>query len=254
MALPYPTMGGMLGGYVSDMNGTYHKTRTVLSRAFPVDRWTSVCGWPMEHAAVYCMLTMTESSLSGTSKASETQIRVVVAAVRDLIRHGLETVLSQLPGVTVTATTASTATTIEAVVEHSPDILIIRTNPLQLDAADVAQRLKSMARSVPLLILTTSLDFPEASVAQARQALHAWGSGRVSCVSMDAPVEVLQSALSLMALGYSVLGRKRKQCSYRRAALPTRSPPWSRRCFQTRTEMFCDTSLKEEPTRKSPRS
>ena len=137
---------------------------------------------------------------------SQPEVRVVVAAARQLTRLALEALFQRFPHVSVISGVGSSDETIAAVVNTNPDLLVIYPNRMHLDVVDIARRLQEASCSVPLLILTTRHDSSAESVAEAKHALQARSYGLVSCFSMEASAEVLQSALDLMLAGFSVLG------------------------------------------------
>jgi two-component system response regulator NreC len=127
----------------------------------------------------------------------EDEIRVVLADDHSVVRHGLRQLLEVDGGFTVVAEAADVPTTLRAVREHRPHVLILDLNMPGGSSLDSIPQLREDSPATHIVILTMQNE-----PAYARRAL---GAGVLGYVLKDAADEELVEAVRRAAAGQSYL-------------------------------------------------
>lgn len=85
---------------------------------------------------------------------SDDQIRVVVADDHPVVRQGLVTLLTSLPGVTVVGEAADGIEAVELCERHQPDVVVMDLNMPRLDGIEAARRVIAASPHIGVLVLT----------------------------------------------------------------------------------------------------
>lgn len=153
--------------------------------------------------------------MSSTAQATaQDQIRVVLADDHSVVRHGLRQLLEASGGFSVVAEAADVPSTLQAVREFAPDVLILDLNMPGGSSLESVPQLREEAPDTQIVILTM-----QSEPAYARRAL---GAGVLGYVLKDAADEELVEAVRRAAIGQSYL---HPRLGARVAAEPQAGPP-----------------------------
>ena len=124
-------------------------------------------------------------------------IRVVVADDQTTIRQALSMMLDLLPDIDVVASAANGREAVDAVAEHSPDVLLTDLRMPVLDGAQATELVCAQHPGTAVVLLTTFDD--EESIMSALQA------GARGYLTKEAGREEIATAIRAAAAGQSVL-------------------------------------------------
>ena len=120
-------------------------------------------------------------------------IRVVLADDHTLVREGLRSLLSLVPDISLVGEASSGKETVAAVLETSPDVLLLDMRMPEGDGAAVISELRARDALPPTLILTT-FDDDAAALSVVR-------AGARGFLLKDVTLDRLVSAVRALALG-----------------------------------------------------
>ena len=126
-----------------------------------------------------------------------TTARVILADDHNLVRAGLQSLLSLMPGVTVIAQAANGREAVELAAEHHPDIVLMDINMPELNGLAAAERITREIPGVRVIIL--SMFGNEQYVEQALR------SGASGYLLKDADVRELELAITAVMRGDTYL-------------------------------------------------
>ena len=124
-------------------------------------------------------------------------IRVVLADDQTLVREGLTLMLSLIDDIEVVGVAADGEEAVAAVLEASPDVALLDLRMPRVDGVEATRRLKEVAPSVEVVVLTTYSD--DDSVLSALRA------GARGFLTKDADAESIGRALEAAANGQSIV-------------------------------------------------
>lgn len=113
--------------------------------------------------------------------------KVLIADPQPLFRKGLRTILSSQPDLSVVADTCNLPEAVEMAQSCAPDALAMNSFLLGDAAADRPARLKELAKSLPVIVLTEEGDLPLLE------------SCRPDCVPRGAETDAILAAIRLRA-------------------------------------------------------
>jgi DNA-binding NarL/FixJ family response regulator len=124
-------------------------------------------------------------------------IRVVLADDQRVVREGLATLLSLLPGIEVVGAAADGEEAVELVTRTQPDVVLMDLRMPRCDGVTATRLLKESAPAVKVLVLTTYADD--------RSVIDALRSGARGYLTKDAGADELQRAIEQVAGGQAVI-------------------------------------------------
>ncbi len=86
------------------------------------------------------------------------EVRVLIADDQRVVRDGLETLLSLLPGITVVGTAADGAEAVDRTVELDPDVVLMDLHMPVLSGVEATERLTADGARAGVVVLTTYSD------------------------------------------------------------------------------------------------
>ena len=125
-------------------------------------------------------------------------LRVVVADPDPLVRRLLRRTLEDA-GIAVPYEAAQAAETVDAVLRHRPDLLLLEVGMLDSDGLDVIRRVHRLGDGVEVVVFTSRVD--------EELALSALRAGAIGYVSKDIALESLPAALYACANGEAIVSR-----------------------------------------------
>jgi DNA-binding NarL/FixJ family response regulator len=124
-------------------------------------------------------------------------LRVLVADDQRVVREGLATIVSSLPGMEVVALTADGAEAVALAAEYEPDVVLMDLRMPVMDGAQATSAIRSRHGATQVVVLTTYAD--DDSIITALSA------GAMGYLTKDATREDIRRALEAAAAGQSVL-------------------------------------------------
>jgi len=124
-------------------------------------------------------------------------VRVVVADDQTVVREGLVTLLSTMPGLEVVGSAADGEQAVALVAQHAPDVVLMDLRMPGLDGIQATRRIRAEHPSVQVVVLTTYAD--DESIVHALQA------GALGYLTKDAGRDHIRRALEAAAAGQAVL-------------------------------------------------
>ena len=120
-------------------------------------------------------------------------VTLVAADPHPLSLLGLAQLLNSEPNLTLLASCATAAETVQAVMQHQPDLLVIDINLPDRSGLELINELKNSSLDVKIVILTTSMD--------EEQTIEALRFGVKGVVLKDMPSHLLVQCLQKVATG-----------------------------------------------------
>lgn len=145
------------------------------------------------------------------------ELRVVIADDHPVVRAGLITLLTALPGITVVAEAGDGAEAIRCAEEHRPDVVVMDLRMPGIDGVEATRRIRSALPEVAVLVLTM---FDEDLLVE-----RALSAGARGYLLKGADGAVIARALHSVARGDAVLARDVADRVIARVATPTAARP-----------------------------
>ncbi len=124
-------------------------------------------------------------------------MKVLVADDQRVVREGLATIVSSLPGMEVVAVAANGEEAVAMAAEHQPDVVLMDLRMPVMDGAQATAAIRTRQAGTQVVVLTTFAD--DESIITALSA------GAVGYLTKDATREDIRRALEAAAAGQSVL-------------------------------------------------
>jgi DNA-binding NarL/FixJ family response regulator len=124
-------------------------------------------------------------------------LKVLVADDQRVVREGLATIVSSLPGMDVVALAANGEEAVAMAAEHQPDVVLMDLRMPVMDGAEATSAIRTRHAGTQVVVLTTYAD--DESIITALSA------GAVGFLTKDATREDIRRALEAAAAGQSVL-------------------------------------------------
>jgi DNA-binding NarL/FixJ family response regulator len=124
-------------------------------------------------------------------------LKVLVADDQRVVREGLATIVSSLPGMEVVALAADGAEAVALAAEHEPDVVLMDLRMPVMDGAQATSAIRTRHGATQVVVLTTYAD--DESIITALSA------GAMGYLTKDATREDIRRALEAAAAGQSVL-------------------------------------------------
>jgi DNA-binding NarL/FixJ family response regulator len=124
-------------------------------------------------------------------------LKVLVADDQRVVREGLATIVSSLPGMEVIALAVNGEEAVALVAEHQPDVVLMDLRMPVMDGAEATSVIRTRHTGTQVVVLTTYAD--DESIITALSA------GAVGYLTKDATREDIGRALEAAAAGQSVL-------------------------------------------------
>jgi DNA-binding NarL/FixJ family response regulator len=124
-------------------------------------------------------------------------LKVLVVDDQRVVREGLATIVSSLPGMEVVALAADGEEAVAKAAEHEPDVVLMDLRMPVMDGARATSAIRTRHRGTQVVVLTTYAD--DESIITALSA------GAVGYLTKDATREDIGRALEAAAAGQSVL-------------------------------------------------
>jgi DNA-binding NarL/FixJ family response regulator len=124
-------------------------------------------------------------------------LKVLVADDQRVVREGLATIVSSLPGIEVVAVAANGEEAVAMAAEHQPDVVLMDLRMPVMDGAQATATIRARQAGTQVVVLTTFAD--DESIITALSA------GAVGYLTKDATREDIRRALEAAAAGQSVL-------------------------------------------------
>ncbi len=124
-------------------------------------------------------------------------MRVVIADDQRVVREGLATIVSALPGVEVVGLAADGEEAVALTVERAPDVVLMDLRMPRMDGTEATGAIRRGHPATQVVVLTTYAD--DASV------LGALSAGAVGYLTKDATRDDIRRALEAAAAGQAVL-------------------------------------------------
>ena len=125
-------------------------------------------------------------------------VRVLIVDDQALVRAGFRTILEAEPGIEIVGEASDGLEALEAVREHSPDVVLMDLRLPNLDGLEATRRMVGDGNSGPRVLILTTFDLDE----HVYEALRAGASG---FLLEDTPPEQLVAAIHVIASGDAVL-------------------------------------------------
>ncbi len=125
-------------------------------------------------------------------------IRVLIVDDQSLVRAGFRMILEAEGDVEVVGEASDGAEALEAVAEHSPDVILMDVRMPNVDGLEATRRLLEGKSEGPRILILTTFDLDE----YVWEALHAGASG---FLLKDTPPEQLVDAIRVVAAGDALL-------------------------------------------------
>jgi DNA-binding NarL/FixJ family response regulator len=124
-------------------------------------------------------------------------MKVLVADDQRVVREGLATIVSSLPGMEVVALAADGEEAVALAAEHEPDVVLMDLRMPRMDGAQATAAIRTRQSGTQVVVLTTYAD-DESIIA-------ALSAGAVGYLTKDATREDIGRALEAAAAGQAVL-------------------------------------------------
>jgi DNA-binding NarL/FixJ family response regulator len=124
-------------------------------------------------------------------------MKVVVADDQTVVREGLVTLLSTMPGIEVVGSAGDGEAALALVAQLTPDVVLMDLRMPRLDGIEATRRVRAEHPSTQVVVLTTYAD--DESILD---ALHA---GAIGYLTKDAGREHIRRAIEAAAAGQAVL-------------------------------------------------
>ena len=144
-------------------------------------------------------------------------VRVVVADDQTVVRDGLVTLLTLLPGIDVVAAASDGEEAVRLVAEHNPDVLLVDLRMPKCDGVEATRRVRADHPGTEVVVLTTYSD--DDSVLSALRA------GARGFLTKDADAESIGRALQAAAAGQSIVDAEVQRRLIEGAATPKPAAP-----------------------------
>jgi DNA-binding NarL/FixJ family response regulator len=142
-------------------------------------------------------------------------MRVVIADDQTIVREGLVTLLSTMPGIEVVGSVGDGEQAVQLVRQTSPDVVLMDLRMPGLDGIEATRRIRAELPAVPVVILTTYAD--DESIVQALRA------GAIGYLTKDAGRDHIRRALEAAVAGQAVLDPAVQARLVEAARLPSRA-------------------------------
>ena len=143
-------------------------------------------------------------------------MRVVVADDQTVVREGLVTLLSTLPGIDVVGSAGDGEEVIAVVAQTAPEVVLMDLRMPRVDGIEATRHIRAEHPSVQVVVLTTYAD--DASI------VHALRAGAIGYLTKDAGRDHIRRALEAAAAGQAVLDPAVQARLVDAARLPTPLP------------------------------
>ena len=144
-------------------------------------------------------------------------VRVVVADDQTVVRDGLVTLLTLLPGIDVVAAASDGEEAVRLVAEHNPDVLLVDLRMPICDGVEATRRVRADHPGTEVVVLTTYSD--DDSVLSALRA------GARGFLTKDADAESIARALQAAAAGQAIVDADVQRRLIEGAATPKPAAP-----------------------------
>ena len=124
-------------------------------------------------------------------------MRLVVADDQTVVREGLVTLLSTMPGIEVVGSAADGEQAVALVAQHAPDVVLMDLRMPGVDGIQATRRIRAEHPSVQVVVLTTYADD--------QSIVHALQAGALGYLTKDAGRDHIRRALEAAAAGQAVL-------------------------------------------------
>jgi DNA-binding NarL/FixJ family response regulator len=128
---------------------------------------------------------------------SETATRVLIADDQTIVREGLSTLLSLLPGIEVVGAATDGEEAVQLVARLRPDVVLMDLRMPRVDGAEATRRIRELAPATQVIVLTTYAD--DASVFAAVQA------GARGYLTKNASAAEIRQAIAAVGRGEALL-------------------------------------------------
>lgn len=132
---------------------------------------------------------------SGSTGSAE--IRVLIADDQKIVREGLVSLISLLPGITVVGAATDGDDAVRQALELAPDVVLMDLNMPHCNGVEATQRLRGQRPDISVVVLTTYSD--DAWVFSALQA------GARGFLTKDAGADEIHRAITDVAAGHAQL-------------------------------------------------
>lgn len=181
-----------------------------------------------------------------TGSEENATVRVVVADDQRVVREGLVTSLSVMPGVKVVGAAADGEQAVALVARYRPQVVLMDLRMPRLDGVEATRRILADYPATAVVVLTTYAD--DDSILAALRV------GALGYLTKDAGREQIARALHAAAGGQAILDPA-IQARLVAAAGPARTPPPPGRCptgLPRARPRSCPSSRPGAPTPRSP--
>ena len=124
-------------------------------------------------------------------------MRIVVADDQTVVREGLVTLLSTMPGIEVVGSAADGEEAIALAAQAAPDVVLMDLRMPNVDGVEATRRIRADHPGIQVVVLTTYAD--DESIVHALQA------GALGYLTKDAEREHIRRAVEAAAAGQAVL-------------------------------------------------
>ena len=128
---------------------------------------------------------------------NETPTRVLIADDQTIVREGLSTLLSLLPGIEVVGAATDGEEAVQLVARLRPDVVLMDLRMPRMDGAEATRRIRQLAPATQVIVLTTYAD--DASVFAAVQA------GARGYLTKNASAAEIRQAIAAVGRGEALL-------------------------------------------------
>ena len=143
-------------------------------------------------------------------------MRVVVVDDQTVVREGLVTVLSTMPGIDVVGSACDGEEAVAVVAQTTPDVVLMDLRMPRVDGVEATRRIRAAHPDTQVVVLTTYAD--DESIVDALRA------GAIGYLTKDAGRDHIQRAIEAAAAGQAVLDPVVQARLVDVARLPTSAP------------------------------
>jgi DNA-binding NarL/FixJ family response regulator len=148
---------------------------------------------------------------------NETPTRVLIADDQTIVREGLSTLLSLLPGIEVVGAATDGEEAVQLVDRLRPDVVLMDLRMPRVDGAEATRRIRELAPATQVIVLTTYAD--DASVFAAVQA------GARGYLTKNASAAEIRQAIAAVGRGEALLDPSVQRRLLDALAAPGAIPP-----------------------------
>ena len=152
---------------------------------------------------------------------ADASIRVVVADDQTIVREGMATLLSLLPGIEVVGQASNGADAVALVASTAPDVVLMDLRMPEMDGVEATRRIRADYPATQVLVLTTFSD--EGAALDALQA------GALGFLTKDAAAADIAQGIRTVASGHALVDadvqRRLIETAARAATPPSSSRP-----------------------------